>query len=75
MQNRKSDYHNVKRIVPESPDYMEMYKVQMKDWIDSMLQGNKVPIGTMDALKVYKVIDAAYKSADLGKTINITGLN
>ena len=70
-----SDYHDVKRIVPNSPDYMEMYKVQMKDWIDSMLKGNKVPIGTMDALKVYKVIDAAYKSANLGKTINITGLN
>ena len=70
-----SDYHDVKRIVSESPDYMEMYKVQMKDWIGSMLEGSKVPIGTMDALKVYKVIDAAYKSANLGKTINITGLN
>ena len=69
------DYHDVKRIVPESPDYMEMYKLQMKDWINSMLQGNKVPIGTWDALKVYKVIDAAYKSASEGKTINITGLN
>jgi myo-inositol 2-dehydrogenase/D-chiro-inositol 1-dehydrogenase len=70
-----SDYHNAKRIVPDSPDYMEMYKVQMKAWIDSLLQGSKVPIGTLDALKVYKVIDAAYKSADLGKPIDITGLN
>jgi predicted dehydrogenase len=69
------DYHNLTRITPDSPDYMEMYTIQMKAWIDSMLEGTKVPIGTIDALKVYKIIDAAYKSAGLGKSINITGLS
>ena len=70
-----SEYHNAQRIVPDSPDYMEMYTIQMRDWVDSIINGTKVPIGTMDALKVYKIIDAAYKSAQSGTSINITGLN
>ncbi|MQG16193.1 MAG: Gfo/Idh/MocA family oxidoreductase [SAR202 cluster bacterium] len=69
------EHENTQRIVPNSPDYMEMYTIQMQDWIDSIMDETRVPIGTKDALKVYKIIDAAYKSSQSGKPINITGLN
>ncbi len=69
--SRISDYQNPTRIVPNSPDYMRMYTIQMNDWIDSLIKGVEMPIGSLDALNVYRVIDAAYKSAEAGEPINL----
>ena len=61
-----TEYEEQTRITPLLPDYDEMYRLQMRDWVESLLSGSEPPIAMQVAVDVYRVIDAVYESARTG---------
>ena len=60
------EYATQSRLSPVLPDYDEMYRLQMMDWVDSRIEDREPPVGLQAAVDVYRVIDAVYKSARTG---------
>ena len=61
-----AEYETQSRITPTLPDYNQMYRLQMRDWVDSLASGREPPIPAQAAVDVLSVIDAAYESARSG---------
>jgi predicted dehydrogenase len=67
-----AEYETPARIAPVLPDYNEMYRLQMSDWVDSLLNDSPPPIPMQAAVDVYRVIDAVYESARTGAPVAIS---
>lgn len=61
-----AEYETQSRIAPTLPDYNQMYRLQMRDWVNSLASGREPPIPAQAAVDVLSVIDAAYESARSG---------
>ena len=61
-----AEYETQTRITPVLPDYNQMYRLQMRDWVDSLAAGREPPIPVQAAVDVLSVIDAVYESARSG---------
>ena len=66
------EYETPARIAPVLPDYNEMYRLQMADWVRSLLADSPPPIPMQAAVDVYRVIDAVYESALSGAPVAIS---
>ena len=66
-----AEYETQSRITPTLPDYNQMYRLQMRDWVDSLASGREPPIPAQAAVDVLSVIDAAYESARSGSPATV----
>lgn len=67
------EYETQTRMTPVLPDYNEMYHLQMRDWVESLIADAPPPIPMQAAVDVYRVIDAVYESAKTGEPVAIGG--
>jgi predicted dehydrogenase len=65
------EYITPTRLTPLDPDYNEMYRLQMRDWVDSLTSDSGPPIPMQAAVNVYRVIDAVYESSHTGAPVAI----
>lgn len=65
------EYETPTRITPLAPDYNEMYRLQMRDWVGSLIADSRPPIAMQAAVDVYRVIDAVYESSRTGAPVAI----
>ena len=66
-----AEYGTQTRITPLLPDYNDMYRLQMRDWTDSLRAGRQPPIPVQAAVDVLSVIDAVYESAGSGSPVPV----
>ena len=66
-----AEYETQTRITPMLPDYNQMYRLQMRDWVDSLTAGREPPIPVQAAVDVLSVIDAVYESARSGSPVAV----
>ncbi len=66
-----AEYETQARIAPVLPDYEEMYRIQMRDWADSLAAGRPPPVPVQAAVDVLAVVDAAYESARTGAPVAV----
>ena len=66
-----AEYETQTRITPMLPDYNQMYRLQMRDWVDSLAAGREPPIPVQAAVDVLSVIDAVYESARSGSPVAV----
>jgi len=56
-----------------SAEFSDMYKKEIESFSRSVLSGAPVEVPASDALRVQRVVEAAYEAARTGKFIEVTG--
>jgi len=52
-------------------EWQSMYRREIEHFVHSIMRGEKPVINEVDGLEIQKAVDAAYKSAETGQTIEL----